>query len=234
MTPDNSYLVGWSEVEVPSAGRGRVSGARWAEPDLDEAATLMRRVYQYPEEARRVGAAARDDMARLHGPAARAALAGGLLQRIRRERMGRAGSGAGGKGVAWQPQGGPMADDVDQSAGVPTQAAETPGTGAGQPPGGGRKPGARLEKLRRERDEYRRQVQGLRAQLPARAPGAGAGAGGAPPGKVVVDQEGYEELRLAKRDLVRLLRRLGRPPLGWVLRRQKGYRRLRQRWLREG
>lgn len=97
-----------------------------------------------------------------------------------------------------------------------------------------RKPGARLDKVRRERDEYKRQVQELKAQLLARAPGAGAGAGGAPPGKVLVDQEDYEELRLAKRDLVRLLRRLGRPPLGWVLRRQKGYRRLRQRWLREG
>ena len=97
-----------------------------------------------------------------------------------------------------------------------------------------RKPGARLEKLRRERDEYKRQVQELRAQLLARPPGVGAGAGGAPPGKVLLDREGYEELRLAKRDLVRLLRRLGRPPLGWVLRRQTGYRRLRQRWLREG
>jgi hypothetical protein len=96
------------------------------------------------------------------------------------------------------------------------------------------KPGARLEKVRRERDEYKRQVQELRAQLLARPPGVGAGAGGAPPGKVLVDQEAYEELRLAKRDLVRLLRRLGRPPLGWVLHRQSGYRRLRQRWLREG
>ena len=97
-----------------------------------------------------------------------------------------------------------------------------------------RKPGLRLEKLQRERDEYQRQVQELRAQLLARPPGVGAGAGGAPPGKVLVDQEAYQELRLAKRDLVRLLRRLGRPPLGWVLRRQSGYRRLRQRWLREG
>ena len=49
-----------------------------------------------------------------------------------------------------------------------------------------------------------------------------------------MDQEAHEELRQAKRDLVRLLRRLGRPPMGWMLRRQKGYRRLRQRWLREG
>ncbi|MBN2114838.1 MAG: glycosyltransferase family 4 protein [Acidimicrobiia bacterium] len=234
MTPDNSYLVGWSEVEVPAAGRRRAAGARWAEPDTDEAAALMRRVYQKPEEARQVGEAARADLARLHGPEARARLLGSLLERIRSERMGQTGIGAGGKAVAWQPQGGPMADDADQPVAVPAQAAEIPGPGAGQPPGGGRKPGARLEKVRRERDDYKRQVQELRAQLLARPPGVGAGAGGAPPGKVLLDQEGYEELRQAKRDLVRLLRRLGRPPLGWLLRRQSGYRRLRQRWLREG
>jgi len=127
---------------------------------------------------------------------------------------------------------------MDHDADQPEAPAEQPGAGptTGTEPAAARrnKPGARLEKVRRERDEYKRQVQELKAQLLARAPGAGAGAGGAPPGKVLVDQEGYEELRLAKRDLVRLLRRLGRPPLGWVLRRQKGYRRLRQRWLREG
>ena len=87
---------------------------------------------------------------------------------------------------------------------------------------------ARLDRARRERDEYRSQLDHLQTGTPA-PPGAPA-----PPGKVLVDQEAHEELRQAKRDLVRLLRRLGRPPMGWVLRRQKGYRRLRQRWLREG
>lgn len=91
---------------------------------------------------------------------------------------------------------------------------------------------SRLERVRGERDEYRSraerlqtEVQVLRTAPPARA---------VPPGKLLVDEAAYEELRQAKRDLVRLLRRLGRSPLGWVLRRQKGYRRLRQRWLREG
>ncbi len=87
----------------------------------------------------------------------------------------------------------------------------------------------RLEHMRRERDECRSQLDHLRTGL--QAPPAGAWA---PPGKVLVDQEAHEQLRQAKRDLVRLLRRLGRPPIGWVLRRQRGYRRLRQRWLREG
>jgi hypothetical protein len=92
---------------------------------------------------------------------------------------------------------------------------------------------ARLERTRRERDEYRGQLDHLRTglQAPSAAP---APVASAPPGKVLVDQEAHEQLRQAKRDLVRLLRRLGRPPIGWALRRQKGYRRLRQRWLREG
>lgn len=127
---------------------------------------------------------------------------------------------------------------MDHDPDLPEASAEEPGVAptadAAPATVPTRKPGARLEKLRRERDEYQRQVQELRAQLPARPPGVGPAAVSAPPGKVLVDQQGYEELRQAKRDLVRLLRRLGRPPLGWVLRRQSGYRRLRQRWLREG
>ena len=125
---------------------------------------------------------------------------------------------------------------MDHDPDPPEAPAEEPGAGptADAAPAPTGKLRARLEKVRRERDLYKRRVQELRARLLAQPPGVGAGAGGAPPGKVLVDQEAYENLRLAKRDLVRLLRRLGRPPLGWVLRRQTGYRRLRQRWLREG
>ena len=96
---------------------------------------------------------------------------------------------------------------------------------------------ARLERARRERDEYRRKVDHLQTELQSKAAaraGHGPAPAAAPPGRVLLEQERYDDLRQAKRDLVRLLRRLGRPPLGWVLRRQAGYRRLRQRWLREG
>lgn len=127
---------------------------------------------------------------------------------------------------------------MDHDPDLPEASAEEPGADstadAAPATAPTRKPGARLEKLQREGDQYQRQVQELRAQLLARPPGVVPAAVSAPPGKVLVDQQGYEELRQAKRDLVRLLRRLGRPPLGWVLRRQAGYRRLRQRWLREG
>jgi chromosome segregation ATPase len=91
---------------------------------------------------------------------------------------------------------------------------------------------ARLDRARRERDECRSQLDHLRTEL--QAPSQAAPSAAALPDKVLVDREAHEQLRQAKRDLVRLLRRLGRPPIGWILRRQKGYRRLRQRWLREG
>lgn len=87
MTRDNSYLVGWRPGEVPAGCRPYRAGAMWAEPDLDEAAALMRRVWRNPEEARQVGEAARADMALRHGPVARARLLAELLGRIRRERM---------------------------------------------------------------------------------------------------------------------------------------------------
>jgi len=88
MTHDNSYLVGWSEGKVPADCRPYREGAKWAEPDLDEAAALLRRVYESPREARRVGEQGRADITRLHGPAARARLLQQLLGRIREERMG--------------------------------------------------------------------------------------------------------------------------------------------------
>lgn len=43
--------------------------------------------------------------------------------------------------------------------------------------------------------------------------------------------ETREELAAARDDLTRLLRRLGSGPLGWAMRRRKGYVALRDRWL---
>jgi len=48
--------------------------------------------------------------------------------------------------------------------------------------------------------------------------------------KAVLDRGRYEELRTAQRDLIWLLRRLSRPPLGWVMARRAGFRKLQQRW----
>ena len=71
MTEENSYLVGYERVRV---GRNPIypEDSHWAEPDLDEAAALMRRVYDNPDEARMRGKKAKADMQR-HTPAARVA-----------------------------------------------------------------------------------------------------------------------------------------------------------------
>ncbi|RQW80048.1 MAG: glycosyltransferase, partial [Geobacter sp.] len=230
MTRENSYLVGWQPGRVPADCRPYRQGAVWAEPDLADAAALLRRVFENPEEAHRVGEVARADLARLHSPAARARLLGELLDRIRRERMPLEGLGRGqpptSVALALTTR---IEDPMPEDSEVP--AGPAPRVGRGERPAGEAGPlrarlketTVRLERVRGERDQYRSraarlqtELQVLRATPPAAA---------IPPGKVLVDQESLEELRRAKRDLVRLLRRLGRPPLGWVLRRQSGYRR---------
>jgi glycosyltransferase involved in cell wall biosynthesis/SAM-dependent methyltransferase len=68
MNDENSYLVdhGWTTV-----GRGAhpyPADARWAEPDLDHAASLMRHVFEHREEARERGAKAKAYMLAHHAP----------------------------------------------------------------------------------------------------------------------------------------------------------------------
>ena len=60
MDEGNSYLVPYSLVEVPPSWWAHQPGAAWAEPDIDAAAGLMRRVWEHPDEARVLGERARD------------------------------------------------------------------------------------------------------------------------------------------------------------------------------
>ena len=83
MTPQNSYLVGYQEARVPAGCPPYPAGAKWAEPDLEEAAALLQRVYTNRAAAREVGERARQDMARLHTPEARVHLLEELLASIR-------------------------------------------------------------------------------------------------------------------------------------------------------
>ena len=55
MSADTAYLVGWSEGSVPAGCAPYPKGAMWAEPDLDEAARLLRHVHEHPDEAKEVG-----------------------------------------------------------------------------------------------------------------------------------------------------------------------------------
>jgi glycosyltransferase involved in cell wall biosynthesis/SAM-dependent methyltransferase len=72
MNEQNSYLVPYRLVQIGPGSAPYPPDARWAEPDVDEAARLMRRVFEDPEEGRTVGARALADVEAKHSPAARA------------------------------------------------------------------------------------------------------------------------------------------------------------------
>ncbi len=70
MTGDNSYLVKHGMTTIEKDHPPYQKGWRWADPDLDHAAQLMRYVYEHPHEARAVGETARRDILRLLHPQA--------------------------------------------------------------------------------------------------------------------------------------------------------------------
>ena len=72
MDDQTAYLVPWTEGAVPEGCAPYRPGARWAEPDLDAATRLMRRVVEHPSEAAAVGVRAQHAVLTTHGLAARA------------------------------------------------------------------------------------------------------------------------------------------------------------------
>jgi glycosyltransferase involved in cell wall biosynthesis len=70
MNADNSFLVGYELTQVGPDVPIYPADGEWAEPDLDEAAALMRRVHDDPEAAGVIGARAREDVARTLSPTA--------------------------------------------------------------------------------------------------------------------------------------------------------------------
>jgi glycosyltransferase involved in cell wall biosynthesis len=71
MSEETAYLVPWTPGEVPVAQDPYPHGARWAEPDLDAAAEIMRRVCADPAAAAERGALARERVLAGHSPDAR-------------------------------------------------------------------------------------------------------------------------------------------------------------------
>jgi glycosyltransferase involved in cell wall biosynthesis len=59
MTESTGMLVRHREIEIQKEVGPYAAGSRWADPDLDHAAALMRRVYEHPEWAASIGRAAR-------------------------------------------------------------------------------------------------------------------------------------------------------------------------------
>jgi glycosyltransferase involved in cell wall biosynthesis len=70
MTPENSYPVRYSITEIERDHFPYMKGWHWAEPDLDHAAEMMRRVYEDREAAREIGRRARADITRTLSPEA--------------------------------------------------------------------------------------------------------------------------------------------------------------------
>jgi glycosyltransferase involved in cell wall biosynthesis len=66
MDERNSYLVRYRMTTVPEHCDPYTPGVEWADPDLDHAAELMRRIYERPEEARQVGSKASVDLRERH------------------------------------------------------------------------------------------------------------------------------------------------------------------------
>ena len=69
MDRDSSFLVDYRETTVTVADGPYQRGSIWAEPDVDHAAALLRRIYDRPGEAREVGARGRDRVRRTLAPA---------------------------------------------------------------------------------------------------------------------------------------------------------------------
>jgi glycosyltransferase involved in cell wall biosynthesis len=81
-TPQNSYLVDWTPTRVGPDCEIYPAEGSWAEPDLDHAVELMRRVWRRPDEARAKAERARLDIHRRYAPEAVGRLARARLARL--------------------------------------------------------------------------------------------------------------------------------------------------------
>jgi glycosyltransferase involved in cell wall biosynthesis/SAM-dependent methyltransferase len=76
MTEENSYLVDWTPIAVGEDAHPYPANGTWADPDLDQAASLMRIVFEDPEQARARGRIGRHDVLDRHAPQ----VAGGQME----------------------------------------------------------------------------------------------------------------------------------------------------------
>ncbi|MGB9184461.1 MAG: glycosyltransferase [Solirubrobacteraceae bacterium] len=81
-TPFNSYLVDWTPTRVGPDSVVYPADGTWAEPDLDHAAGLMRRVWEHPDEVLQRVTHARSDIQRLYAPSVVGAIARARLERL--------------------------------------------------------------------------------------------------------------------------------------------------------
>jgi glycosyltransferase involved in cell wall biosynthesis len=86
MDDSNAYLVDHTLVAVPVGCEPYPPDARWAEPDVEQAAALLRRVLEHPDEARAKAEKAAQDIRTRHSPAVRGAAMRERLGEIRHQR----------------------------------------------------------------------------------------------------------------------------------------------------
>jgi glycosyltransferase involved in cell wall biosynthesis len=113
MSDETSYLVDYEPVAVGEGVYPYPPDGVWADPDLDQAAALMRHVFHEPAEAQAKGRLAREEMMARHSPAA----AGAVIERRLRliaERM--YADGTRSLNVGRLP---PLADDLRRDIGGP-------------------------------------------------------------------------------------------------------------------
>ncbi|MEY2564180.1 MAG: hypothetical protein QOH88_2373 [Verrucomicrobiota bacterium] len=84
MNAENSFLCSYALRKVGPGAEPYPATSEWAEPDLDEAAALLRRVYLHPDEAQARAQKALSDIERLHSPEAAGKILKEQLALIRR------------------------------------------------------------------------------------------------------------------------------------------------------
>jgi len=87
MTAENSYLVPHTMAEIGADAPPYPADGEWAEPDLDQASALMRRVFEDPRAAAERGRRAGADIRRTHSLAAAGEAIEARLVHVRRQRL---------------------------------------------------------------------------------------------------------------------------------------------------
>lgn len=85
--------------------------------------------------------------------------------------------------------------------------------------------------IRMENELLRWENEHLRARIKQLQKGETKATTKAPQGMRLVSVDEHKELVAARQHLERVLRRLGRAPHGWIIRRTTAYKNLEQRWL---
>jgi glycosyltransferase involved in cell wall biosynthesis len=127
MTPHNSYLVDFQMATVGEGAYPYPPEGEWAEPDTQQAAQLMRHVFENPDEARERGARGAADIRRSHSLEAAGER---MAERLARIEAGSRQASAG-TAVRWLPE-------VDAAGLAERIGAEPPVAGNGELGGFGR------------------------------------------------------------------------------------------------